>query len=1062
MRGIVSYVIKYPVVAHIIMAIFFIFGFFAYKELNATFFPVTESRIILIQVVYPGASPEEIEEGVVVKIEDNLKGLEGVELVTSVSRENAATITVEVLKEYDANLVIDDVQNAVDQNTSYPEGMESITVYVQEFSNFTISFGLSGEKVDLRTLKKRARQVEEDLRDMEGISQITVAGYPEEEIGIAVDESSLRAYNLTFDQVARAVGGSNLRLTGGTIKGEDEELLIRVREKVYNAEEMEDMVVKTTGSGAIIRLRDVATITDRWADNPNRTLINGNPGVEITVSNTNFEDILATADKVNEYLDQFNRDNNVVRATIIRDQAVTLNERRNLLAENGLIGILLVLILLSLFLHPSLAFWVAASLPVSFFGMFILANYFGVTINVISLFGMIVVIGILVDDGIVVGENIYYHYEKGKNPIRAAIDGIMEVLPAVTSAILTTIIAFSSFFFLDGLSGEFFSEMSIVVIATLAISLVEVIIILPSHIAHSRALNSPGKKKFFMEQLGDRVIHFLRDRLYKPVLRFALEYKLLTVAIMVGLFIATLGAFAGGIIRATYFPNIERENVEVQLKMPSGTSERITMGWLSYIESKVWEVSNEMRLRREDSLGPVRSIVKKVGPTIDQGSLDIILISSEIRELSSFELTNIFREAVGPIYTSENLTFGTVSPFGKPVSVSLLGNDLNELQNAREELKAELSGLTEVRDIIDTDQQGFREVNLRLKEKAHLLGLSLQEVTRQVRQGFYGQEVQRLQRGFDEVRVWVRYSEDYRSSLDRMEDMRIRTADGASYPLSEIVEYDIGRGTIEINHFNAQREIRVEADLAGADVSATEINTTIREEILPEILQKYPSVRTSFEGQNREALKTQRSAARVMPVVFILILAVVTFTFRSLGQTIAIFILVPFSFIGVSWGHFIHGMPLSIFSYLGIVALIGIIVNDSLVLVSKMNIFLREGRPFREAVFEAGVARFRAIFLTSVTTIAGLAPLMLEKSFQAQFLIPMAVAISYGIAIATVITLIMLPVMLVVKNEINRRFHWAWHWFPGRRLPNAELVEPAVWESYWEQLQNEKQKSDEE
>lgn len=1061
MRGIVTYFIKYPVAVNIIMAIFFIFGFFAYKGLNSTFFPVTQSRTILVQVVYPGASPEEIEEGVVIKIEDNLKGVEGVERVTSVSRENAAIITVEVLQEYDANLVVDDVRNAVDQIPSYPDGMEPIVAFVQEFNNFTISFGLSGKDLDLHTIKKFAREVENDLRDMEGISQIAISGYPDEEIEIAVDENSLRAYNLTFDQVARAVSGSNVRLTGGTIKGDDEELLIRVNEKVYNADEMDMMVVKTTESGAIIRLRDVATITNRWADNPNRTLVNGNPGVEITVSNTNSEDILSTAEKVNAYLDVFNEKHSVIQANIIRDQSKTLNERRDLLVENGLIGIVLVLLLLSLFLHPSLALWVAASLPVSFFGMFVLANYFDVTINVISLFGMIVVIGILVDDGIVVGENIYYQYEKGKNPIRAAIDGIMEVLPAVTSALLTTIIAFSSFFFLDGRSGDFFSEMSIVVVGTLTISLIEVIIILPSHIAHSKALNKIGKKKSLMERIGDSIINFLRDKIYQPALRFAIHNKALTMAIMVGMFLVTLGAFAGGFIRATYFPNIERENIEVQLKMPSGTSERITMEWLNYIETKVWQVSEDMRLRRDDSLHIVKSVVRKLGPTIDQGSLNIILISSELRELSSFELTNVFRDAVGPIYTAENLSFGTASPFGKPISVSLLGNDLKELKSATEELKEELSGLTDIRDIIDSDQEGFKEVNLELKEKAYLLGLDLREVTRQVRQGFYGQEVQRLQRGLDEVKVWVRYDEDYRSSLQQLEDMRIRTATGASYPLSEVAEYHIERGTIEISHLNAQREIRIEADLASAAVSATDINANIRDSILPPILSKYPSVRTSFEGQNREALKTQKSASAVMPVILILILAIVTFTFRSVGQTAVIFMLIPFSFIGVSWGHYFSGMPLSIFSYLGIIALIGIIVNDSLVLVSKMNTFLKEGMEFKEAVYQAGVVRFRAIFLTSLTTVAGLAPLMIEKSFQAQFLIPMAISVSYGIAIATVITLIMLPVMLIVKNEFKRRFHWAWHWYPGRPLPNPESMEPAVKEQYWERLQVEKRKADE-
>lgn len=1050
MRNLVSYFIKYPVAVNIIMIIFFVFGYFGYQGLTSTFFPVTDSRVIAIQIVYPGASPEEIEEGVVIKIEDNLKGVEGVERVTSVSQENAANISVEVLREYEANRVIDDVKNAVERIPSFPDGMEPPVVFVQEFVNFTISFALSSESADLYELKDYARKIEDDLRAMDGISQIEIAGFSEEELEIALNEKSLRSHNLTFDQVASAIASANIRSTGGTIKGEREELLIRVNNKAYYAEELQDIIVKTNPNGAIVRLSDVATVHDKWADNPNRIRVDGKRAVELTVSNTNSEDILSTSERVKTYLADFNERETKVQADIIRDQATTLNDRRDLLVENGLIGIGLVLILLSMFLHPSLAFWVAVSLPVSFFGMFILANFFGVTINVISLFGMIVVIGILVDDGIVVGENIYQEHEKGKKPIRAAVDGIMEVLPAVVSALLTTIIAFSSFFFLDGRAGDFFSEMAIVVIGTLAISMIEVAIILPSHIAHSRSLNRERKKKTWMERQGDKLISFLRDKTYAKALRFALNNKTLTIAIMIGLFAIIIGSFQGGFIKATYFPNIERENIEVAIKMPSGTSEDITDKWLVEIEEAVWRVNERLSSQREDTMQVVQNVIRKIGPTIDQGSLNIILLNSEMRELSSFAITNMIREETGPIYAAENLTFGTQSPFGKPVSVSLLGYNLNELEAAKKELKAELASLPALRDIIDNDSEGFKEVNIQLKEKANFYGLTLQEVTRQVRQGFFGIEVQRLQRGIDEVKVWVRYDEDARRSLEDLDQMRIRMNDGSEIPLTEVATYHIERGTVAINHLDARREIKVEADIADPSASATDINILLEEEILPEILDKYPSVAYSFEGQNREASKTQNSAKKVLPVVFILILAVVTFTFRSFGQTLIIFALIPFSFIGVSIGHWLHSTPLSIFSYLGIIALIGIIVNDSLVLVSKLNVFLKEGMPFKEAVYQAGIVRFRAIFLTSLTTVAGLAPLILEKSFQAQFLVPMALSVTYGILMATVITLVMLPVMLVVKNDILRRFEWIWNWEKGRSLKPAEDFEPALNEDKWE------------
>ena len=1043
MRALVSYFIKYPIAVNLVMVVLFIFGYFSYRTITSTFFPVIPNRNIAIQVVYPGASPEEIEEGIVTKIEDNLKGVTGVERVTSISKENAATITVEVLKAYEVDRVIEDVRNAVQRIPSFPVGMEPVVVFNMENMNFTISYSLYGDNVDLYTLKQVARKVEDDLLSAKGISKVDLTGFPEEEIEVAFNEAGLRAYNITFDQAAQAIRNTNIRVTGGTIRGEKEDLIIRANARGYFARDLEEIVIKALPNGQMVKVKDVALVKDQWEDLPNRTVMNGRRSVTVLVNNTDSEDILTTSAYVKKYFEDFNKNSTGIRATLIRDQAVTLNQRRDLLVENGIMGIILVLILLSMFLHLRIAFWVAASLPVSFFGMFILAAWWGITVNVISLFGMIVVVGILVDDGIVVSENIYSHYERGKNPLRAAIDGITEVLPAVFSAVLTTIIAFSAFFFLDGRSGEFFSEMAFVVIATLFVSLIEVIIILPAHVAHSKALKGHGKKNVF-EKFTARLMYLLRDVMYIPLLKFFLRNRALGIAIPIALFLITIGAFQGGIIKATYFPNIERENIDVTLTMPAGTNEEVTDSCLRHIEKAVWEVNAMYRSQREDSLDVVLNVERIIGPTGSDGKLNIVLLDSETRLLSSFEMTNKFREQAGAIFGAENLSYGTPSPFGRPISVSLLSNNFAELDAAKEELKTEMRNLSSLRDVTDSDRDGTKEVKVTLKEKAYFLGLTLNEVIRQVRQGFFGQEVQRVQRGVDEVKIWVRYDRESRKHLTDLEEMRIRMPNGDEYPLSELAEYSIERGVININHSDGKREVRLEADVANPKESATTINSEIVEGILPLILAKYPSVSSAGEGQNREAMKTMVSAQKVLPVILILIISVVTFTFRSFGQTIVIFLLIPISFVGVAWGHFLHGMPLSIFSYLGIVALIGIIVNDSLVLVSKMNGFLKEGVPFEEAVYEAGVVRFRAIFLTSMTTIAGLAPLILEKSFQAQFLVPMAVSVAYGIAVATVLTLLVLPVMLSLLNDFRRGFTWAWNWEKGKALPEPESVEPAI------------------
>lgn len=1015
-------------------------GLVAYFKLTSSFFPLVPNRNINVQLVYPGASPEEIEEGVVVKIEEELKGVSGVERITSVSQENAASIKVEVEKGYNTSKALEDVQNAVNGINSFPDGLEKPIVVLQENINFTISFSLSGEDVELSTLKSFARQVEDDLLMTEGISKVELNGFPEEEIEVAFREDDLRAFEVSFEQAAAAIRTANIDITGGTIKAPAEEMLIRGRNKGYFARDLEGLIVKATPDGKIVRLKDIAHVRDRWADNPNKIVVNGRRAVEVRVSSTDQQNLLKNAAYVREYIKDFNSKNAGIKATLISDQSVNLNERQDLLVKNGLIGMLLVLILLALFLNYRVAFWVAVGIPISFCGMILLANYYGVTVNVISLFGMIVVLGILVDDGIVIAENIFHHYENGKTAIRAAIDGTVEVIPAVLSAVLTTVAAFSFFFMVDGRAGDFFSELSFVVIATLLVSLIEALIILPSHMAHSKALHTKANERNFLEKFTDKMMHYMRDRLYAPVLRRALKHQFLTLAILIGALIITFGAMKGGLIKTTFFPFIERDQVLVSLSMPSGTRDFITEEKLIQIEEAVERVNDRYKAMRDDSLDVVVNVVRKVGPQTHTGTVDVTLLAGEIRNIPSFEIENAIRKETGILAGAEKVTYGVASPFGKPVSVTLLSKDYTQLEGAREEVKLAMQQLPDLKDVVENIQPGPQEIRLQLKEKAYLLGLTEASILSQVRQGFFGYEVQRLQRGVDEVKVWVRYEESDRVSIKNLEDMRIRIPNGGSYPLKELATYEMARGVININHLDAQRENTVEADVIGPQVSAPEVIAQIREELMPNILRKYPNVKPLYEGQNREAAKTQKSSRTALPIVLGLILAIITFTFRSFGQTVVIFLLIPFSFIGVAWGHYIHGNQLSILSFLGIVALIGIIVNDSLVLVTRMNSYLKEGLPFKEAVYQSGYARFRAIFLTSATTIAGLGPIILEKSFQAQFLKPMAISVAYGIGIATVLTLILLPVLLVVWNTIKLKGFEFWY----GRTPSREEIEPAL------------------
>jgi multidrug efflux pump subunit AcrB len=1056
MRKIIEYFIRYHVAVNVFILAFFIFGIIGALSLKSSFFPLTESKIINVNITYPGASPQEIEEGIVLQIEDNLKGLKGVDRVTSTSRENSGSITVEIEKGESLDFMLLEVKNAVDRVPSFPTGMEPLVVSKQEAVRETISFALSGKDIPLVTLKEIARQVETDLRAIDGISQIEISGFPEEEIEIAVNELDLLAYNLTFSDVATAVSSSNILVTGGNVKTVAEEYLIRANNKQYYGKELLNIIVRATPDGKVIRLKDVAVVRDRFSETPNATYFNQELAVNISITSTNNEDLISSAEKVKVFIDEYNQKYTNIHLSVVRDLSITLNQRTDLLTENAIVGMLLVLLFLSIFLNTRLALWVAFGLPISFLGMFIFAAQFDVTINVLSLFGMIIVIGILVDDGIVIAENIYQHYEKGKKPIQAAIDGTMEVIPPVVSAIITTLLAFSLFFFLDSRIGEFFSEVAVIVILTLVVSLVEALIILPAHLAHSKALRvqvvdeNPSKiKKFFsfmrfINTGGDRLMSFLRDRVYTPILNRVLRYKIFSLGVFVALLVLTFGSLGGGIIGVTIFPRVASDAANIELVMPAGTNVKITDSIISLIEEKSFIVNKELTEKYLKGTG--KQLFENTIVDISSSSsarLRINLLPGEERpdEIQAFLVTKRLEELVGPVLGTERLIYGSGGNFGgSPVSVSLLSNNIEELKASKLELKKYLESNPLLKDIGDNDPAGIKEIRLELKESAYLLGLDLRTVMAQVRSGFFGAQAQRFQRGQDEIKVWVRYDKNNRSSINDLDAMRIVTPTGERVTLKDIADYTIARGDVAINHLEGKREIQVYADLKDPSTSNTDIIDDIKTVFIPKLQSKYPTINASYEGQNREKDKLTGSLAVAGPIILLLIYITIAFTFRSYSQPFLLILLIPFSLTAVAWGHWLLGFPVNVLSLLGIIALIGIMVNDGLVLIGKFNSNLKEGMTFDLALSEAGKSRFRAIFLTSLTTIAGLAPLLLEKSRQAQFLKPMAISISFGIAYATVLTLLVLPLFLSFSNTIKKNGKWL---FTGKDVTKEE-VERAI------------------
>ena len=1061
MRDLIKYFVKYPVSANVIMVLIIIFGSMGLFNLRKTFFPERSAKIIIVDAVLPGASPLEIEQMVTLKIEDNIDGITGIKKIISKSLENTSSIIIEIENGIDNQVVVQDIKNAIDRINSFPDAMESPSISLMEDLNPSISFAINGD-VSLNQLKKTAEEIEDDLKAMDGISKIRISGYPVEEIEISVRENDIKKYNLSFEDINRAILSENIDITGGTVKSKDENFKIRANNKRFDAEEISDIVVKKINE-RIIKIKDIANVNRIWQDIPNRKFYNDVPGVVINVFNTNSEDISIVASKTRAYLENFNEINKNVKADIIIDNSVVIEQRIALLTKNGVIGFILVLLILTLFLHPSLAGWVAVAIPISFAGMFILASLYGVTLNVISLFGMIIVIGILVDDGIIIGENIYQRFEKGEDRINAAINGTLEVLPAVTSAILTTIVAFSLFFMLEGILGDFFPEMGFVVIGTLIFSLIEGIIILPTHIAHSKALRGvqPHYRLKKIINKTTEVLNNIKNKFYAPLLSFTLKNPFTVILIFICSLVITISAMNAGLIKSTVFPNIEGESILVNLKFEAGSSEEKSIKWINYVENKIIEKNKEISDEYNDGNSLVRAIEKTYGnnqaadqwtmataQSAEKSYLNILLTPSEERSIGTSEITNFFKEAVGEIPGAESLSFDIETPFGRPISIALFSQNNDELLSAIKMLKDYMVSLNMMKNIESSDQKGLKELKLKLKNKAYQMNLSTAQILGQIRNGFYGFESQRLQIGTDEVKIWIRYAKEDRNSIYDLENMRINVM-GNNYLVGDLVDIKIERDLISIDHLDGKRSVQIDADLLNPKIdNPITIASNLEEFINSNIKTIYPSIKHSVEGQIRSQAETGNSLKFSGPIILILMLTIILFTFRSILQTFAVFVLIPFGFIGVGWGHFIHDFQLSMFSYFGMIALIGILVNDSLVFISKFNKNLKDGLKFEDALTATGMSRFRPIILTSITTIAGLAPLIFEKELQAQFLIPMAIAIAYGLVLATLLTLVFLPAFLKIINKIRYTKEWI---FTGKKLDN-ESREPAIKEMEYEKI----------
>ncbi|MGK7390674.1 MAG: efflux RND transporter permease subunit [Candidatus Cyclobacteriaceae bacterium M2_1C_046] len=1058
LRNTIAYFVKYPILANIIIGLTLLGGILALVSTKQSFFPSREVNTIRIQVVYPGAAPEEMEEGVTTKIEEAIKSTAGIDELTSSSSENSASVTITVLENYDIDEVYTEIKNAVDAISSFPANAEKPVIYKIKPTTPSQWLAITGD-VDLLTLKKFAEKVEDDLLASGVVSQVSLMGLNPREISIEVSENDLKRYGLTFDQLAAAVRLNNRDISAGSIKSKKEEILIRSKAKETDATLIGEIVLRSNPDGSKLLLRDVGRIKEQFSDQPNKATLNGKTAVFIQVLKLEDEDLKEISTFVSQYAEEFNEPNKAVQLVVAFDFMDYLQQRLDMLTGNGIVGLSLVLIALGTFLSLRLSFWVAWGIPSSFLGLFIVGAFFGFTINMISLFGMILVIGILVDDGIVIAENIYSHFEKHGNPVKAAVDGTMEVLPAVFTSVLTTIVAFLPLLFLTG-GFEFLRDMGLVVIISLAFSLVEAFFVLPAHLASKKVLSikKEDTRSFKIRKKINQGLDYLRYKIYGRLLKVTMQYRFVSVCFLLSLFLIVAGLLQGGFIKSTFFPQIPFTNFNINVSFKPGTREDMTEAYLLKFENAVWQVNEDLKNDLNDDENFITFTFSNLGGNQmgDNGSHagNITVFHKELDDtgINSFDIIERIRDKIGPVQEAEKFNIGGQNRFGKPVSVRLLGENYPELQNAKEYLKTELNKITELKDVEDNVQVGRREMLLDLKPEAYFLGLTHNDITRQIRQGFFGEEVQRLQKGSDEVRVWVRYPESDRINVGQLEDMKVKTAAGAQYPLRELADYSVDRSISGIRHYDAKREVTVEADMIDPFGEVPPIMEEVKNEIVPKLQTLFPTVSVDYGGQSRESSRAQGQIGLYFGGAFVLIFFILMITFKSFYQAILIIAMIPLGWIGAAIGHGIESLPISLLSAWGMIALSGVIINDAVVFLAKFNSLIKdEGQSVEDAAYNAGIARFRPIMLTSITTVCGLYPLIMETSFQAQFLIPMAISVAYGVLIGTVIILLFFPVLILWFNDVRMYAKWFWTGYkPLREDVERVIIDEKRLEEYKE------------
>ena len=1047
MKNIIRWFITNTVAANLLMIFIIIAGFFTLSRLRMEVFPDIAIPIINVSVIYPGSSPEDVEESICVKIEEQVQGINGIKKITSTSNEGYGSVNVEVENGYDLDEVKDEVKSKVDGITSFPDGAEKPTVRSFEGQPEVITIAVHG-RVDEASLLSIAEGIREEVSDLPSITQTRLGKKPRE-ISIEVSEETLQKYGLSFDFISNRIRASSMDVPGGAIETYDGEILIRSKGQAYTGEDFGSIPVLSMPDGSTLLLRDISEIKDGFQDVEYDIKFNSEPAYLIRVYRTGDQNALDIAENVHNYLKKKRPTMPPgISLSSMKDESVILRGRIDLLVENAALGLSLVLIVLALFLKPKLAGWVSLGIPISFMGGFWLLPIFDVSINMISLFTFILVLGIVVDDAIVVGENIHIFRKRGLKGPDAALEGAYQVAKPVIFAVLTTMVTFSPMILVEGALGKVWRIIPVVTIVVLIFSLIESLTILPAHLAHLKE-DSPTKNNFFSKWWNgvQQGIHnglqmFIKNT-YTPVLEWALKNRATTISIAISTFILSLGIVASGFLKFNFFPPLEADIVIATVEYPEGTPVSITKEGLERIEESAFKLKDSL----EESYPEQKIFINMVSTAGDQpiktqsargpGNLDatffgshlaecvIELAPGEERPISTIEISKIWRDLTGPIPGVKQVEFESdLFSTGPPIEIKLSSVSRDDLKKVTSILKDKLQTYAGVFDIKDSFSAGKDEIKLTLRPEAQNYGITMSSLARQVRQAFYGDEVQRIQRGRDEIKVFLRYPKNERVSLNNLEQMNVRVGNNIEVPLGQVAQGELASGYSTITRTDRKRSINIVADVDLTKANANEILAKFEKDHISPLLKDYPSVNYSFEGEQREQRDTLGSLFKNFALALFVVYVLLAVPFKSYLQPLIIMSAIPFGFTGAVIGHLVMGMNLAVLSIIGIVALSGVVVNDSLVMVDFINRYKREdGKTNLEAAMAAGPRRFRPILLTSVTTFVGLFPLLIEKSVQAKFLVPMAISLAFGVLFATLITLILVPTSYMVIEDIKGVFY---------------------------------------